>query len=342
MERKLNIVYIGNKLAVHGRTPTSIDTLVPLFREEGHKVYFASSKLNMLLRMINMLIRIRQHRKTTDVVLIDTYSTTAFYYAWLCGLLCKKYGLKYVPILRGGNLPDRLLRSPKLCKQLLDNSYTNITVSPYLQEKIEASGYKTILIPNNIVLKRYPFKLRTALQPKLLWVRAFHKTYNPKMAIHVVDVLRKNFPDVQLTMVGPDLDGSMEQCKKLCAKLELHEQVKFTGKLSKKDWADLAAQCDIFINTTDYDNLPVSVIEAMALGLPVVSTNVGGVPYLIEHDMYGLLVKPGDVDAMNKAVQSLLKNIELTKRLSNNGRIRASEFDWSIIKNKWQQLFDSL
>ncbi|MCB0698580.1 MAG: glycosyltransferase family 4 protein [Chitinophagales bacterium] len=342
MSKKLNIIYIGNKLAVHGRTPTAIDNLIPLFREEGHTVHFASSRKNKALRFINMLVRVWQYRKVADVVLIDTYSTFAFYYAWLIAMWCNKLDVRYIPILHGGNLPERLKSSPKYCDKLFGESFNNICVSSYLQEHMQQHGYKSTIIENTILLENYPYKHRTVVHPQLLWVRAFHKTYNPLMAIRVVDTLRKDYPDVHLTMVGPELDGSMEECKKLCAELKLHEQIKFTGKLSKKEWIDLAGQHDIFINTTNYDNQPVSIIEAMALGLPIVSTNVGGIPQLIEHNINGLLSGFNDVTAMNKNIQLLLKDMDCADRLSKNGRTKAEEFGWKNIKRKWAMLFYSI
>lgn len=336
------IVYIGNKLAIHGKTPTKISTLGPLLKAEGHTVYYASSKRNKLLRLLNMLVRIYQHRKKADIVLIDTYSTTAFYYAWLCSLLCLFLKKKYIPILNGGNLMSRVESSPVLSNQLFGRSYINIATSSFLYEKFKEEQLNTILIENNIELYKYPFLLRSTVQPKLLWVRAFHKTYNPTMAIKVVEELSKKFPDCQLTMVGPDVDGSMEECKSMCEEKGLYHQVTFTGKLSKKEWVGLSQSSDIFINTTNYDNFPISVLEAMALGMPIVSTNVGGIPYLIKNKDEGLLVDKGDVTAMSDSVQKFLTDHILTEKLSSRARAKAEEYDWVNIKSKWEALFSEV
>lgn len=289
-----------------------------------------------------MLSAIWKYRYKIDVVLIDTYSTAAFYFAGAGGRLCSMLGVKYIPILHGGNLPKRIKQSPVLSKHLFANSHTNIAVSGYLNKHMIDAGYKNELIENNIVINDYTFKLRSKLSAKLLWVRAFHETYNPLMAIRLIEKLKDIYTDIQLTMVGPDLDGSMQKCKELAAKTGVELQIIFTGKLSKQEWTTLAEQSDIFINTTNFDNQPVSLIEAMALGLPVVSTNVGGIPYLVEHGKTGLLVKADDTDAMSNAVQQLLNNETFAAQLSKNGRHKAEQFDWNVIIKKWKHLFSTI
>ena len=102
------------------------------------------------------------------------------------------------------------------------------------------------------------------------------------------------------------------------------------------------AQHDVFLNTTNIDNAPVSVIEAMACGLPVVSTNVGGIPYLLEHGKTALLVGPGDSDGMTGAVKRLLPEQGLYSELSANGRQLAESFDWEVVLPQWQRLLNSV
>ena len=336
------ILYIGNKLAAFGRTPTSIDTLGPLLESEGYKVYYAGNRLNQISRLLHMLISIWKHRKNVDVVLIDTYSTSAFNYAWLCGRLSKLLGIKYVPILHGGNLPDRLERSANKCRQLFGNSFMNVAVSAYMYEHMKTRGYKCTIIENSIALENYHYTLRDKAEARLLWVRAFHEIYNPQMAIALVAQLQKKYPDIRLTMVGPDIDGSMDKCMALAAQKELTKSIKFTGKLSKQEWISLSADYDIFINTSNFDNQPVSLVEAMALGMPVVSTNVGGIPYLAEDGKTAVLVNAYDIAAMAHAVDKLINNNAMSQSLSSNGRKKSEQFDWQQVKHKWHKLFASL
>ncbi len=342
MSNKLSILYIGNKLAVHGRTPTSIDTLGKLLEQEGHTVYYSSTKLNKMLRLTDMLSSIWRNRKKADVVLIDTYSTSAFYFAWVCSRLCIILSMKYIPILHGGNLPERFKNSPAKCRQLFGSSFMNVTVSAYLQEHLQKAGYRGVTIGNAISIAQYTYRERTKAEPIILWVRAFHNTYNPQMAINVFAAIANEFPQARLIMIGPELDGSMEACKKFAVEQGIENRVLFTGKLTKEEWIDLAKDCDIFINTSNYDNQPVSIIEAMALGLPVVSTNVGGIPYFLEHDKSGLLVEKGNATAMSDAILKLINDDKLVAHLRVNGRKLSEQFDWSNLKHKWEELFNTI
>lgn len=329
-------------MAEHGKTPTGIDNLGPALQTEGYTVSYSSSQTLKLIRLIDMLLSIWKYRKKADVVFIDTFSTAAFYFAWLCGWWCKVLKIKYVPILHGGNLPERFKQSPKKCKQLFSCSHVNVPVSSYLKKHLHDAGYESVLIENHIEVKNYQFRLRSSVSPKLLWVRAFHETYNPRMAVQLMMLLVRRYPDATLTMVGPELDGSMKTCKELAHKYQLDNNITFTGKLSKKEWAALAEKADIFINTTKHDNQPVSVIEAMALGMPVISTKVGGIPYLIENGVNGKLVNVGDTHAMMNAIDELMQDKIMAEQFSTNGRKIAEKFDWEIIKLKWSQLLSHL
>jgi len=332
------ILYIGNKLAKHGFSLSSIETLGPLLEQEGYELLYASDKKNQLLRLLSMLASIFRNRKVTGIVLMDTYSSSAFYFSWSCAWLCRLLGIRYVPILRGGNLPERIADSPRLSDHVFGHSFANVIVSDYMKKSMDSRNYNYLLIPNNIDLTLYKFRHRATATPRLLWVRAFHSVYNPQLALKVVKQLSATYPAITLTMVGPKKDDSLEKCHKLAAELGITDRVTFTGKLSKEQWRTLSEKHDIFINTTNFDNLPISVLEAMALGMPIVSTNVGGVPYLITSGQNGLLVEPDNVDKMAEAITSILGDSDLCSKLSSNARSASEAYAWSAIREKWNEL----
>src|SRR6476620_9990824 len=286
------LLYIGNKLSVHGNTPTAIEVLGPLLEREGFSVTYASSKKNKFPRIVEMLVKTIRHHNRVDFVLIDTYSTYNFWFAFLVSQLCRLFRIKYIPILHGGALPNRLKKSPGLCRMVFSKAHQNVAPSAYLLEKFTAAGFNVTYIPNPVDLNYFPFKKRGALYPKLLWVRSLTSIYNPDMALGVVKILKPVFPDATLCMVGPDKSNMLAGLKDSALKDNL--SVIFPGRMEKEEWAIASEKYDIFINTSHIDNAPYSLIEAASLGLPIVSTNVGGIGYIFRDKETALLVDDGD------------------------------------------------
>ena len=319
---------------------STIDTLSEQLRGEGFDLITASSKSNMFWRLLDMLFTVVKFRKESSYVLIDTYSTSAFWFAFFVSQLCRLLKLPFIPILHGGNLPYRIKKDPYLSKLIFKNACCNVAPSNYLKNEFEKAGYENVIyIPNTIELQNYTYKERKEIQPKLLWVRAFARIYNPKMAIDVLCKLKEYYPEAELCMVGPDKDGSLDETKKYAKSLNL--SVTFTGGLTKKEWVLLSEKYDVFINTTHFDNTPVSVIEAMSLGLPVISTNVGGISFLLEDEKDSILVNDNDVIAMANAIKTLLENSHYVSQLTYRALEKVEKFDWQKVRFEWKQLLEN-
>ena len=338
MKKNNKILYIGNKTTKKTKSPTTLEDLANHLESENYTVYSSSEKLNKILRLLDMCFSVFQYRKKVDYILIDTYSTANFYYTFFTSQIARFFRIKYIPILHGGNLPSRLDRSKLMSNLIFKNSYKNIAPSGYLKHEFDKRGYKTELIPNVININDYEYKERILIEPKLLYVRAFSEIYNPIMAINVIKQLTLKYPNAKLCMVGPVKDKSFSEVTKLVDELNLESHIEFTGYLSKKEWHKKSNDYDIFINTTNVDNTPVSVIEAMALGLPVVSTNVGGIPFLITHKIDGLLIEKSNVNEMVDAIISLIKGEH--QFIALKARSKVENFSWSVVKHKWIKILE--
>jgi len=329
------ILYIGNKLEKWGRTPTAVDTIPDLLKTEGLEIVSISSFQNKFLRLLEMCLYclFGNYQK----VLIDTYSTQNFIFSKLCGSIARFRGKDYYFILHGGNLSNRISSSGNYVTNLFRTATKLVAPSKYLNQQFDQLGYENLIcIPNAIPLQNYTFQNHIQTTPKLLWIRSFQQLYNPKLAIQVLENLSVQYPDSELCMVGPDKDGSLEELKKYVKENNL--KVSFPGKLSKPDLISLSEDYCIFLNTSNVDNTPVSVMEAMSLGLPVVSTNVGGMPYLIKNEQTGLLVSPEDPKAMTAACIKLIYQPEFSAQLAKNARIEVENFDWERVKHQWLDL----
>lgn len=289
-----------------------------------------------------MTLTLFKNKNNIKYLLIDTYSGNAFYFAFIISMFSRFLNVKYIPILRGGDLQKTIKNKKFIANNIFMKSAVNIAPSIFLKNIFQSENYSSIIIPNFIDLKCYPFLLREQCQPKILWVRSFHKIYNPKMAILVLSKILKVYPQAELTMVGPVKDDSYEDCIDLSNSLNIKEKITFKGLLNKKQWLDMSKKYDIFLNTTNYDNLPVSVLEAMALGIPIVTTNAGGLIDFHEDNIDALMVNKNDVESMTKKVEDIIKNKELAKRLSLNARLKSELYSWDDLRKKWEKLFSDL
>jgi len=332
------ILYIGNFLSKHGKTPTHAENLI-IELLKFLDVKFASSYKNKVLRIFDMWALIIKNRKS-KILIIDTYSTSAFYFAYTASKLAIFFKIKYVPILHGGDLINKYKQNPKLLKDFLEKSHYVISPSLFLKSFFKSKiNSKFVVIPNFVNIsdyKKYENQYnKFESKIRLLWVRSLHSIYNPLMAVKLLNsLLELNF-NVKLCMIGPDKDGSKDDILKLIKKFDIMDKVELTGKLSKKQWMKKSLNYNYFINTTNFDNMPVSVIEAMALGLPVISTNVGGLPYLIENNKNGFLVKPNDYVDMAEKIIQLYNDKEKYNEIIQEAHKSIKDFNKDTVIQKW-------
>lgn len=325
-----------------GSNPTPSEELAVHLSDAGWQVITASRARSRFLKLLDMVLTAFQKRDEYSIAHISVFSGLAFIWAETVAWVLKRLKKPYVLTLRGGALPEFSARWPARVTRLLRSAAIVTAPSDYLVEQMRKNKPDIRLLPNPIELSRYSFRLRFIPKPRLVWLRAFHKVYQPELAPQVIALLTEEFPNVQLTMIGPDKDGSLTKTKEMAAVQRVNERVRFVGGISKKEVPVYLEQADIFLNTTSIDNTPVSVLEAMACGLCVVSTNVGGIPYLLEHEKDALLVPAGDAQTMADAVRKILKEPGLAEKLSSGARQKAEQFDWTKVLPQWEKLFEEV
>ena len=285
-----------------------------------------------------MLVTAWRSRDNYDVAQIDVYSGAAFRWAEWVTRVVRAAQKPYILTLHGGNLPEFAKHNLSRVTRLLGSAAAVTAPSEYLANAMRFVRSDVRIIPNPLDLELYVYHERIRLEPKLVWLRAFHRIYNPVLAVRVLAEVAAHTNDAHLTMIGPDKDGSVADVRAEAMKLGVLSRIVFTGGVAKSDVPSWLAAGDIFLNTTTIDNAPVSVIEAMAIGLPVVTTDVGGIPYLVENGRNAILVPPRDAKAMARAVIRLLDDPLLAKSISRNARAKAETFGWDTVQPKWQAL----
>lgn len=336
------ICFLGPMIGIHpGRTPSQGEIVSGLLIRDGRQVLRASQSLSRAVRLLDVNLTLIHHRKNLDVVCAEVYGGRSFVVEDSLSLLCRALRLPLVMVLHGGNMPNFMAQFPNWSKRVLQRADALVAPSQYLADAAKRHGFAVKIIPNVIDLDGYPYRHRQHVRPHLFWMRSFHPIYNPMMAIHVLSEVRQRHPDAKLVMAGQD-KGIQETARQLAADLQIAQAVSFPGFVSMAQKVHFAGISDIFINTNHVDNMPVAVLEMAAMGLPVVSTNVGGIPYLLEHEDTGLLVPDGDVRAMTHAVFRLLDTPSLAGLLSINGRRLAEQSAWTEVRPQWDALFDAV
>lgn len=333
------LVYVGNKRLESTDNPTTIDTLSkklsPFF-----ELISVSSKKNIFVRYLDIVFTVMFNNKNS-IILVDTYSGLAWWYAASVAFISKTLKAKYILILHGGNLPIRAHSNVKIARFMFDNAHRLVAPSDYLKRSLAFCTHNDIkVIPNFIDLEsaKYSYWPPQGPEISLIWVRAFHNIYNPKLALDIMSGLRAAGIKARLTMIGPDKDGSLDILRERRNELDLSKCVTLIPGLPKSEWFKLAETATFFINTTNVDNTPVSVVEAMSLGKVIISTDVGGLPDLIEDGVNGFLVPRGDSRQFVKKIIELIADPDLCEMVSFNARNRALDFDWTNIERLWLKL----
>lgn len=339
-----NVLLIANFLSMGTGGKSISEEMVDRLRiSSDWNILTTSSHPGRVRRLADFIITILRERQNYDIVNIEVYSTLAFVWAEISAQLLFLLQKPFILALHGGGLPLLAKRSPRRVRHLLSVANAVTTPSRYIQQALKPFRDDIYYLPNGLNLENYPFKLRVDPGPKLCWLRAFHEIYNPCMAIEVIANLQKLFPNVHLTMIGPDKsDGTFEQVLKMIKDGNLENHVDIVGAIPKTEVPSWLQKYDVYINTTRLESFGVAVMEAAAMGLPIVTTDVGELSYLWSNGEDALLVPQNDSDAMAKAVQRILTEPGLAEKLSRNARRKAEKFDWSVILPQWEQLVDQV
>ena len=229
----------------------------------------------------------------------------------------------------GGAAPEFLASSAKFVVPLLRLAQAIVVPSPFLARVFQRYGLSTVEIANLVTIAAPAPRIGSKATPRLLTARNLTPVYNLACALRTFARVRARLPGAELTIAG---DGpERASLERLSQTLGVSGQVRFVGSIGNDQLRALMGESDVLLNTSRTDNQPVSIIEAFASDLPVVSTDVGGIPDLVTDGLEGLLAPDDDDAALAAAILRLLEDDELRLRLVANARQRALQFSWPRI-----------
>lgn len=338
-DMRQGILFVGNFLSSSIQHRHYCEDLTDRLETRGWPIVRTSVHKGRFRRLVDMMAVAWSQRDRYDVAHVDVFSGSAFVWAELVCAEVRRLGKPLVLTLRGGNLPDFARRWPRRVRRLLASATQVTAPSSYLQEAMLEHRNDIVIIPNAVDTARLEFRFRERAAARMIWVRSLHQIYNPVLAIDVLAKVSHDVPDATLTMIGHDKgDGSLEAVRARARELRVEDRIHLIGGVPKARVGEYLAKADIFLNTTDFDNTPVSVVEAMAAGLCVVSTSVGGIPFLLRNEEDSLLLPPRDATAMAAAVVRIVEDAELASRMSRTARARAAGWDWTPVLDEWERV----
>jgi glycosyltransferase involved in cell wall biosynthesis len=338
------LLIVGNLIsATRGGVRQASEDLADRLEGVGWRVIRTSHRLMRIPRLMDMMSTAWKRRDEYQVAHVDVFSGSAFVWSEAVCAVLRRANKPYVLTLRGGSLPVFARRWPERVRRLFQSAAAVTAPSRFLAEGLRAAREDLMVMPNSLDLSRFEFKERLRARPRLVWLRAFHPIYAPSVAIWVMETIASEFPEAHLTMVGPDrLPGTLAATQRVVDQLGAGKHVRLVPGVPASEVPRYLNEGDIFLNTTTVDNTPVSVLQAMACGLCVVSTDVGGIPYLLDHEQDSLLVPPREPQTMAACVRRILTEDGLSARLSRTARSHAEEFDWQRTLPRWDQLLRSV
>jgi len=260
---------------------------------------------------------------------------------WIARFRGKPVVLNY----RGGEADSFFNEAFFWVKPSLRRANAIIVPSGFLEAVFGKRGFPTGIVPNIIDLSRFKARERVTDSSKTDWphiivTRNLEPIYDNATALRAFSIVRHTFPSARLTLAGSGPERSaLEQ---LAAGLGIADAVTFTGRLDNEGMVAIYASADIMINPSLADNMPISILEALASSVPVVSTNVGGVPYLVEHEKTAMLVPAQNPEAMASAILSLLNDDSKAKAMAKAGIMFVQRYTWLNVCNRLLGVYESV
>ena len=266
---------------------------------------------------------------------------SAAYYSYLLWvmpaiLIARMYGKHPILHYHSGEAEDHLEHWPLTTVPIMRLAEAIVVPSNFLVGVFARFGLEAHVISNIVELARFRFRDRNPLRPVFLSSRLLEPLYNVGCILRAFASIQRRHPQASLTIAA---DGSLRShLEQLASDLGLLH-TEFIGRVPFEAMPDLYDAADIYLNGNDIDNTPVSILESFASGLLVVTTEAGGIPYILEHEKTGLMVQCGDHEALAASAIRLLEDPALTAKLACNARESVTSFTQAAVCKEWLSLY---
>ena len=290
-----------------------------------------------LFRLLPFITRLWQAAGRSDVMHVMANSGWSWHLVaapavWVASL-------RRVPVVvnyRGGEAASFLDRAGQLVAATIRRASRLVVPSGFLQEIFARHGMAAEIVPN--IVDRDVFHPGTAASvPQIIVARNLEPIYDNATALRAFAIVRQQRPDAQLLIAGTGPEA--DRLRALAGDLGVRQAVQFAGRVDRDRMAQHLRESAVALNPSRVDNMPNSVLEALASGVPVVSTDVGGVPFVVQHGKTALLVPPEQPEPMAQAILRVLTDSDLAQRLRDAGLVAAQGYVWDAVRPRWCQAY---
>jgi glycosyltransferase involved in cell wall biosynthesis len=276
-----------------------------------------------------------------DIVHVFSASYLSFLLAPTPAILVGKWlGKKVILNYRSGEAEDHLRRWARSAIPVMRLADALVVPSGYLVDVFARVGMQGRVVANIVDFDQFRFRERRPLRPVFLSNRNFESHYNVACVLRAFALIQRTYPDARLIIAGDGAERAslMHLARELCL-----NKAEFIGRVMPDRMPALYQAADVYLNAPDIDNMPASILEAFASGLPVVTTDAGGIPYIVRHEETGWMVPRGDHAGMAAGALRLLADSSLAERLITNALEECRrKYTPQAVVGEWRRVYAEL
>lgn len=324
----MRILFICNHKQGVGGISGQVDILRDRLESEGCPTEVFSTKGNLSYR-IRMLPRLLRKGGRFDIFHIHACSWRGFLpvvVGLTAGRILKK---RTVLTYHGGDAEAFFNRHPVLIKTFLKRTDCNIVLSGFLEKVFHDYGLPCVVIPNVLDFNEGKYRKRETVSPAFISVRSHTRTYNVSCILAAFKKVGSLYPSASLTVLG---DGELHDELVAYASRERLPNVTFVGRVDNAHIYEYLDKADIMLSSPVVDNMPVSLLEAFNAGLLVISSRVGGVPYMMREGVDGLMFSSYDSDELASKMIEAFTEQERTKSMMESAHASLYKYRWADVR----------